>query len=146
MNAHETNQFARKLVEHELFARGVYAIHTSDNKKKHLIASNILQNRTVTLYVKSKRRGNWHTTTKEGRVTDTIPTDEDTFWVFVEIGITPQFWIVPDWWIRDVLHREHQHYLAEHGGHRPVNDASEHQSVKTEYIKEWEGRWDILRL
>lgn len=144
MNAQQTNQFARELVAKALSERGVGSVSTVGTTKKLLIATRADGEWTVSLHVKSKRKGNWHTSTKEGVPASTIPIKEDTFWVFVELRDTPKFWIVPDWWIREILYRDHLRYLVDHGGHRPVNDASEHQSITAESIKDWENRWDIL--
>ena len=144
MNAHQTNRLARELVENALLERGAGSLHTSENGKKLLVAMSMDNKRTVTIQVKAKNKGNWHTSTNEGRPAQTIPTAEDKFWIFVQLGTQPRYWIVPDWWIREILYREHLRYLVENGGHRPVNDSSDHQSVHVAYISEWENRWDVL--
>lgn len=144
MNAHQTNRFARELVENALRERGAGSVHTSENAKKLLVATSMDNTRTVTIQVKAKNKGNWHTSTNEGKPAQTIPTAEDKFWIFVQLGTQPRYWIVPDWWIREILYREHLRYLVENGGHRPVNDRSDHQSVHVTYITQWENRWDVL--
>jgi len=38
MNAHQTNRFARELVENALLERGAGSVHTSENGKNLLVA------------------------------------------------------------------------------------------------------------
>jgi hypothetical protein len=102
--------------------------------------------RTVILQVKSKRKGNWHSNINEGKQIDTPPETENKFWVFVALERKPKFWIVPDWWIRNHIHTHHQQYLKNNGGHRPVNDDSEHCSIVVESLHDWENRWDVLEI
>ena len=63
MNAHQTNRFARELVENALLERGAGSVHTSENGKKLLVAMSMDNKRTVTIQVKAKNKGNWHTST-----------------------------------------------------------------------------------
>jgi len=106
-----------------------------------LHATNSSLSRTVELQVNSKQKGNWHTTTDE-----TEPSDRplDFFWVFVDLGGTPRYWIVPDGWIRHDIHEAHQQYLNKHGGHRAQNDASNHHAINESRLENWHNTWDIL--
>jgi hypothetical protein len=56
--------------------------------------------------------------------------DVRNFWVFVDFGGEPRYWIVPEWWIRSDIHEAHQQYLQKHGGHRAENDDSNHHSIE----------------
>jgi hypothetical protein len=77
--------------------------------------------RTVELQVKTKRKGNWHTSTDEAKPTDTPVDLEDVrnFWVFVDFGGAPRYWIVPDWWIRNDI-------------------------IDESRLKNWQNNWEIL--
>jgi hypothetical protein len=144
MNSFETNRIARELVANELIKRGIGSIHTSGKQKIRMHATSRSTGRTITIQVKSKRKGNWHSTIKEGQQFNTPPDNENQFWIFIALEHNPRFWIVPDWWIRDYIQTKHQQYLDSHGGHRPVNDESDHCSISVEGIHNWENRWEEL--
>ena len=75
------------------------------------------------------------------------PTDEITFWVFVDLGgpdAAPRYWIVPDWWIRNDIAEAHQAYLDRHGGRRARNPDSTHHAIDEKRLADWQGKWDIL--
>ena len=53
--------------------------------KIDIMASNLDQSRMVTIQVKTKRFGTWHTSIDEGRPCEPkLP--ETAFWVFIDIG------------------------------------------------------------
>lgn len=148
MSSHELNREGRKIVEAELLRRGAASVTSSGTRKILLHATNASDSRMVEIKVKvkSKRKGNWHTRSDEGKPTDTIPDLKDVcnYWVFVVLDSTPRYWIVPDWWIRNNIHDVHQQYLKKHGGHRPVNDNSNHHSIDENRLELWEDKWDTL--
>ena len=141
MNNHELNHEARKIVEAELLRRGVAPVTPRGTRKIHLHATNSSRSRTVVLQVKSKQKGNWHTTTDEIEPSDR---PEDFFWVFVDLGGIPRYWIVPDRWIREDIQKSHQQYLTKHGGHRAENDSSKHHSIHESRLEAWQNKWEIL--
>ena len=128
----------------ELYRRGAYAVPFADNMPHiDLMASNIDQSRMVTIQVKTKRSGSWHTTIERGQLREDEP-NEARFWIFVELVEIPRYYIVPEWWIQNDIHHAHQDYLNQHGGHRPRNSSSNHHSVSTKRIQQWHDRWDLL--
>jgi len=146
MNSHELNREGRRNVEAELLRRGAASVTSRGTRKIHLHATNSNHSRTVEIQVKTKRKGNWHTRTDEAKPTDT-PLDLENvrnFWVFVYLGGTPKYWIVPDCWIRNDIHEAHQQYLNKHGGYRPKNDASNHHSINESRLENWQNNWGIL--
>ncbi len=146
MNSHETNRSGRNLVENELIMRGAGSVQTVGTQQIRLRATSQDGSRTVIIKVKTKRKGNWHTSANEGIVVNTTAENEEQFWVFVEFDDEPKFWIVPDRWIRSNIQKTHEEYLREHGGHRPINDDSDHHSINNYRIQEWQNKWDLLEI
>ncbi len=146
------NQQVARAGEHfvaaELNKRGAFAVTFAGNMPKiDLIACDRDQSRTIHIQVKTKRGGRrWHSSTV-GSGPMEEPADETNFWVFVDLGdlqAHPRYWVVPDWWIRDDIHRAHQSYLDSHGGRRARNPDSTHHAIDESRLKEWQDRWDIL--
>jgi hypothetical protein len=148
MNSHETNREGRKIVEAELLRRGAGSVISSGTRKVYLHASNRDGSRTVQIRVKTKRKENWHSTIVEANPVDTSSDleNENSFWVFVDLGSEPRFWIVPDWWIRNDIYEKHERYLEEHDGRRPINDDSDHHSIDENRLEEWQDKWEILKI
>ena len=108
----------------ELNKRGAFAVPFAGNMPKiDLIACNHNQSRTVHIQVKTKRGGrNWHSSIV-GCHPLSEPDNETNFWVFVDLGdinSEPQYWIVPNWWIRNDIYTAYQEYINRHIGKRPV--------------------------
>ncbi|MCW2885530.1 MAG: hypothetical protein JWL58_2392, partial [Streptosporangiaceae bacterium] len=57
---------------------------------------------------------------------------------------TPDFYIAPAPWGREVVKHDHALWLQSVGGVRPRTQASDHTAVHLERIKEWHQRWDVL--
>ena len=150
----QTQRVARAgeyFVAAELNKRGAYAVTFAGNMPKiDLMACNHDQSRTIHIQVKTKRGGRtWHSSTVGSRPTDppSNPLDENLYWVFVDLGAEdspPQYWVVPDWWIRNDIHVAHKNYLDRHGGQRARNPNSTHHSIDENRLAEWRGRWNIL--
>ncbi|MGQ9849430.1 MAG: hypothetical protein ACUVSU_05195 [Aggregatilineaceae bacterium] len=146
------NQQVARAGEHfvaaELNKRGAYAVTFAGNMPKiDLIACNKDQSRTVFLQVKTKSgRGTWHSNIREGRQQEELE-NETNFWVFVDLGDlgkSPRYWIVPDWWIRNNIRETHKAYLDRHGGTRARTPESEHHAIAESRLEAWKDRWDIL--
>jgi hypothetical protein len=150
-----SNQQVARAGEHfvaaELNKRGAYAVTFAGNMPKiDLLACNSDQSRTVQIQVKTKRGGrSWHSSIVgcKAMAAPLSPLSEVTFWVFVNLGgysEGPRYWIVPDWWIRNDIHKTHQEYLRRHGGKRAKNPESPHHAIEEKRLSEWEGKWEIL--
>ena len=129
----------------ELHWRGAYAVVFSGNMPGiDVLVSDRRQTRTVVLQVKTKTSGTWHTTITRGRIRESVH-DETRFWVFVDLAEQPPaFYVVPEWWIENDIHQEHQAYLARHGGRRAQNPESKHHGIPSGRVKEWRDRWELL--
>jgi hypothetical protein len=102
--------------------------------------------REVVLVVRARTRGDWQTSTTYGELStpELVPS---RFWVMVDLfPDTTNFYVVPEWWIRNDIYEKHQAYLNEHGGLRAVNDESDHHRIWTERVQQWLGRWEQLRI
>ena len=137
----------------ELNKRSAFAVTFAGNMPKiDLMACNQGQNRTVHIQVKTKRGGrSWHASILAGKPgkPPAAPLDETTFWILVDLGdweTTPRYWVVPDWWIRNDIYRNHKAYLDSHGGKRARNPDSTHHAIDEKRLKEWQDRWEILGL
>ena len=146
------NQQVARAGEHfvaaELNKRGAFAVTFAGNMPKiDLIACNQDQSRTIHIQVKTKRSGRtWHSSIVGSKPMDP-PADETNFWIFVDLndlGASPRYWVVPDWWIRDNIYKTHKSYLESHGGKRARNPDSTHHAINESRLEEWQGRWDIL--
>ena len=134
----------------ELNKRKAYAVTFAGNMPHiDVMACNQDQTRTVHIQVKTKQKGHWHTSIREGKLTEPSanPKDETFYWVFVDLGdlnSVPRYWIVPDWWMRNDIYTAHQAYLEKHGGKRPGNPDSTHHSIDEKRLAEWKDRWDVI--
>lgn len=147
MANHETMRIGRCYVLAELQRRGAREIATTGNVRNFRIrASKRDSSGTVYIRVKAKRVGDWQCSSNEGKPGKKPKSPETIFWIFVDIGTKkhPEFWIVPDWWIRNDIYETHQDWLRSHGGTRPVTPESTHHAIRKERIEEWKDRWEIL--
>lgn len=134
----------------ELNRRKAYAVtFTGSMPHIDILACNQDQSRTVQIQVKTKRKGDWHTSIREGELTESPadPKDETVYWIFVDLGELndpPKYWIVPGWWMRDDIYKAHQAYLERHGGKRARNPDSTHHSVNEKRLMQWRDRWDVI--
>jgi hypothetical protein len=117
---HQVASEGRSLVESELRKRGVRSITSEGTQKIYLQASNLNISRTVRIRVKTKRKGSWHSKIDEAEATQAPQNLKDVkqFWVFVNLGDVPGYWVVPEWWIRNDIYEAHQAYLDRYGGRR----------------------------
>jgi hypothetical protein len=144
---HQVGRAGEHFVAAELHRRGAYAVTFAGNMPNiDILASDKAQTRTVSIRVKTRRRGSWHSDIRRGEPLDAAEVN-DRFWVFVDLRKPPEgpgFYIVPDRWMRNNIYEAHQEYLARHGGARAVNPASTHHAIKKSRIEQWRDRWDLL--
>jgi hypothetical protein len=148
LNTQQVGRVGEHYVAAELHRRGAYAVTFSGNMPEiDILASDVQRTRTVTIQVKTKTTGTWHTSIRRGRQRREEP-DETNFWIFVDIGKDPEarpsYFIVPAWWIENSIHVEHAAYLARHGGERARSPASMHHAIAVSRLEGWRDRWDLL--
>lgn len=118
----------------------------SGGRKKFVRVSSTDNSRTISIKVKTIR-DDWNWQTDIGEAEDEQQSNENRFWIFVNLkrySAPVQFWIVPDFWLRNDIKAAHQEYLDRHNGHRAQNDTSTHHSINEARISEWKDKWDIL--
>ena len=147
----QAGQAGEHYVAAELNRRGAYAVTFSGNIPNFdIIASNREQTRAVQIQVKTKRtKGAWQTTINNG-IPRRKPKDETRFWILVDmaipIGQLPDFYIIPEYWIQNDIHKAHKTYLKKHGGVRARNPKSTHHGIPVKRIEQWKDKWDILKV
>jgi hypothetical protein len=149
-NTQQVSRAGEHFVAAELHRRGAYAVTFAGNMPRiDILATNSEQTRTAAIQVKTMTAGAWQTSITRGREREE-PTEEDThFWIFVELKeppAQPDFYVVPEWWIENDIHRAHGEYLGKHGGQRAMTKDSTHHAIKRSRIEQWRGRWDLLGL
>ena len=103
---------------------------------------------TLRIRVKSRRSGDWQIPTTEGRSKEDH-VDDTEFWVLVDFSVypdEPDFYIMSGGWLRRKIYEDHQNYLMQHGGTRPVTPKSTHHRVTLDCIKVWKNKWEVLGL
>jgi hypothetical protein len=130
----------------EIHRRGGYAVTFSGNMKGiDLLASDVEHNRKISIQVKTRTRGSWHANIARDGHTREENALEDKFWIFVDLEPEhPEYYIAPAWWVENDIYEHHQAYLKQHGGHRAVNDRSQHHAIRTNRLTAWKDRWDVL--
>lgn len=133
----------------ELNMRGGYAVTFAGNMPEiDVMASNTERTRTVSIQVKTCRAGDWQPSIDEGKKGGPFH-DETRFWIFARLASDnkpPEYFIVPEGWIRNNIFEIHQSYIAKHGGTRPINPKAKHHSISSKRIQEWKDRWDLLKV
>lgn len=146
----QTARAGEYFVAAELNRRGAYAVTFAGNMPKvDIVASNVGGAREVSIQVKTRRSGNWHTSTDQARRCRRPRVDEKNFWVFVDLAdnnVGPIYYVVPEWWIRNNIFYAQRAYLKRHGGKPPINPQSKHHSIHPRRIAMWKDRWDLLKL
>lgn len=150
LNTHQVGRVGEHYVAAEVHRRGAYAVTFSGNMPDvDILASDVERTRTVSIQVKTKTAGTWHTSIRRGRSREEKQ-DETEFWIFVDIGRDPEsrptFFVVPAWWMENSIYQEHQAYLDRHGGERAHNPESKHHAVPASRLAQWRERWDLLNI
>jgi hypothetical protein len=141
----QTARAGEYFVAAEINHRGANAVTLTGNVPHiDVLAWNDQGDRRVNIQVKTRRSGSWHTSVRQGSRTEE-KNDETTFWIFVDLSKqSPEYCVVPDWWIRNDIHQAHEAYLERHGGQRPGNPDSQHHGIKLDRIVAWKDRWGLL--
>lgn len=151
MNAHngdpgltsrEVNELAKRHLVAELAARGVTAGVGAGSAVTITRASS----EPVQLIVRAKRGPVWQASTTYGIPRSEPEQPEGRFWVLVDLRPdVPTFWVVPEWWIQNDIHRDFSAYLARNGGRRKEGGDSTHHAITENRVAQWQDRWDLLQ-
>lgn len=141
----QTGQAGEHFVAAELNRRGAFAVTFAGNMPGiDILASNEKRSRIVQIQVKTRRAGTWHTSSTVGKKCK-VKRDETSFWIFVDlskIDNPPEYYIVPENWIKNNIYEEDKAYWEKRGGSRD----SKHHGVPVKRIEQWKDCWDILKL
>lgn len=134
---------ARTAATEELTRRGFRAVEETTAFHRRVIRGRSADGVGVLFIIKGRTSGTWQGTTRDG---DPEPRARGrVFWLFVDLEPkSPEFYVVPDIWMRRDIHREHSRYLDRHGGQRARATSSTHHAIQMERIDEWRDRWDLL--
>jgi hypothetical protein len=132
-----------KLVVEALASRGIRAERTAVGRSRNWLKYEVEDGEAL-LFVTSRRTGDWQTDIRKGKPRE--PDEADLcFWVFVDLTTwQAKFFIAPEWWVQNDIHRDYQAYLERQGGTRAINPESTHHGIKVERIEQWRERWDLL--
>ena len=146
LNTQDVSKLATSYVASQLKQMGAI-VKKIDNIKgrKFIIADNKKNTNEIKIIVRSRRKKNWHSSIDDGRLCKK-PEVESNYWVFVDFTEprSPDYFVIPDWWIRNNIYETYQAYLKRHGGRRRDNPNSRHHAITKESIQQWKDRWDIL--
>jgi hypothetical protein len=139
----------RDMVKKKLASLGAQDIREqTQGRRIYITARNSNRTKQFRILSKTRRVGSWQASTTDAEAC-AEKKDETNFWVFVDMETSKpdaDFYIMPEWWIKNNIYTVHQAYLARHGGTRKKNPNSNHHSVKWDRINEWFNRWDLLRI
>lgn len=133
----------------ELSRRGAHtAVYLGNMPRIDLSATNIDQTRVVSIQVKTRRSGTWQLNNQDGEPRKKNP-EEDRFWIFVDLlknKLQPDYYIVPEWWIKNDMYEAHLAYEKKKGRKVKLPLEAGHHSISLDRIGKWKDRWDILGL
>ena len=109
-----------------------------------MLSVTLPDHRNALVYVKTRRVGDWQTSTKLGKPRPDESRNE--FWLFVDLMGEPDFYVAPASWMENDIYGVHQAYLERHRGRRRDNPASDHHRITEDRIARWRDRWDLLGL
>jgi hypothetical protein len=144
----ETALLGRRAVMTELVKLGACnVIERRDGRRTLVEASNSSKDRTVRIIVKTKRTGDWQTSTREARP-ESQQAGQTTFWIFVDLPRMGRasFYIAPDDWVHNDIHEATEAYLRRHGGKRARTPDSTHHKIELSRLTQWHNSWPILGL
>jgi len=150
VNGHNVGRAGELFVAAEVNRRGGYAATFSGNMPGiDIFASDASQNHRITVQVKAKGPNSrtWQTSTRHARPDADVPEAEkqDRYWVLVDLSHEhPEYYVMPERWIRNDIHIKHAEYLVRHGGTRPDNASSTHHQIEVARVAQWKGRWSEL--
>jgi hypothetical protein len=142
-----TAKRGRRAVGDRLRALGALVADVRVPPQSHrLRVTNTRAGKPLLVAVRSRTAGTWQTQASLGTPAPTNRPD-DTFWILVDLGAsTMEFYVIPEWWMRDDIYVHHQRYLAAHGGTRANSPGSDHHAIPTSRVREWRDRWELLGL
>ena len=150
MTNQQVGRAGELFVAAEIHRRGGYAVTFAGNMPGiDLLASDCENTQRVSIQVKTKgpTSKGWQTSTRLGLDNASAePVEhEGRFWIFVDLGPEhPEFYVMPELWIRNDIYQKNLAYLERHGGQRPKAPDSQHHLILVPRIVEWKAAWHVL--
>jgi hypothetical protein len=148
MNPQQVARAGELYVAAEIHRRGGYAVTFAGNMPGiDILASDVTDQRRISIQVKTKSRGSWHARGSRDGIQRIEDPAESSFWIFVDLAPAyPTFYVAPRWWVQNDIWTDHTAYLAryerEHGAPRD----SDHHGILTQRVEQWRDRWDVLAI
>lgn len=97
--------------------------------------------------VRARTGGTWQGSTGNGAPAP-APAHPLVVWIFMDLSRAdrPTLYVVPDDWMRRDINREHQEYLARHGGEWAISKDSTHHAIQLTRIAQWKDCWEPVGL
>ena len=146
MNPQQVGRAGELFVAAEIHRRGGYAVTFAGNMPGiDILASDISDQRRISIQVKTKSSGTWHARgSRDGVQRDEEPA-ETSFWIFVDLAPAyPTFYIAPRWWVSNDIWTIHTAYLARYEQQHGVSRTSDHHAIPSARVVQWQDRWDVL--
>jgi hypothetical protein len=130
--------------------------HTLPSAERGLAFYAALGNRSIPIRVKTIRHGAWQFTASslmdiaispDGVQTvlrRKPPDNPDLVCILVKLD-EPAFFILTLGDLHGVICTQYEHWLADHGGRRPLKPDSMHCAAYREDLGPWEDNWDLVR-
>ncbi len=150
-------QIGESLVVAELGRRGIIATSFAGNVPDIDVLA-YRNGRTLAMQVKAWRTGSVHmdaTRYLEIEIEGGIQTvvglrediDPDLIFAFVKVGAASgedRFFLLTQLMLQKVIMQSYTAYLTRHGGQRPRNPQTTHNSVTLDQLLPHEGNWDLI--
>ena len=138
-----TAVLGRGIAAKRLTSEGVRNVREATDFNRRVLRGRTPSGRELTFIVKSRTSGTWQGTINDGYARP--PRRSGVLWIFVDLEpIPPEFYLVPDDWMRRDIHEAHQEYLRRHGGERAQSPDSTHHAIQTHRVAAWKDRWELL--
>jgi hypothetical protein len=146
VNPQQVARAGEMFVAAEIHRRGGYAVTFAGNMPGiDVLASDVGDNRRISIQVKSKSSGSWHARFPQDAAELTQDPAETSFWIFVDLGGEhPAYFVAPRWWVRNDIWRDHTAYLARYQQKHGHPRESTHHGILVRRVEQWRDRWDIL--
>jgi hypothetical protein len=78
-----------------------------------MLACDITKSRRISIQVKTRHTGTWHTRYPRDAAPCSEDLKEDSFWIFVDLSAEyPDYFVAPRWWVRNDIWKHDTAYLV----------------------------------
>jgi hypothetical protein len=148
MNRQQVARAGELFVAAEIHRRGGYAVTFAGNMPGiDILASDIADQRRISIQVKTKTSGSWHARGSRDGIQRIEDPAESSFWVFVDLAPAfPTFYVTPRWWVQNDIWTAHTAYLEQYEREHGASRESDHHGILVQRVEQWRNRWDVLAI